>query len=181
MPKMIFEGPNPSFSHNGRRFLLGEDPTKNPDGSYNVESEEDAEYLISTRKFSYATEGTAPKKGRVTIGGRGRSKPVPGQDAEPLPTVQGAPVFPANGFQSKRDLQAFAREHLEYEADLTKALKTLNAQALDKFNEKFVKPAEAANEERPSDLGLDDEDEIDTARTITTLDPNASGADLDDE
>ena len=180
MPKMMFEGPNPSFSHNGRRFLRGEDPANNADGSYNVESEEDAEYLISTRKFSYATEATTQKKGRVTIGGRGKSKPVPGQDAEPPKTVGGAPEFPANGFQNKRDLQAFAREHLEYEADLNKALKTLNAQALAAYTEKFVKPAEAANEERPSDLGLDDDDgEIDTARNIVTV--GEGGGDLDEE
>lgn len=179
MAKLIFEGPNPSFSHAGSRYVLGEDPRKNDDGSYDVPDDQ-AEYLISTRKFSYAAEGKAKAKGRVTIGGRGRPKPAEGQDI-PAPTPAGAPAFPANGFESKHAAEEFGRAHLSFEVDKRKALKTINNELFALYTEKYVKPAEQVEAERPSDLGFDDDDgEIDTARNVVVMDPNGGG-DLDEE
>ncbi len=155
MAELVFHGTNASYSYGGMIFQRGEPR----------DAGEHEEYLLSTGLFSHArvTEPkVAPKKrGGVVF------KDAPAKDA--------VPDFPANGFRTKRDLQTYAREHLGYEADLNKALKTLNEEARGKYTEKYAKPAAEAAEERPDDL-FDDDDELDTAAGLVPQTPAPADA-----
>lgn len=149
MSKVKFKGPGVSYSYGNYRFI------RDTDSAVQEVPEKVSEALIATGRFETVRGGVDAEVKVV----RGKRPGITIKTGGALPDLKEGqkPEWPADGFKDKRDLEAYARKYLGYEADLRKALKTLNADARAVYGKLFLEEERAAAEEHPEDLFDDDE------------------------
>lgn len=159
MSKVKFKGPGASYTYGNHRFI------RDTESETQDVPDKVADALIATGRFETVRGAeTVPAK---TVKGKrpGITIKTAGGNLPDLKEGQ-KPEWPAQGFKEKRELEAYARKYLGYEADLRKALKTLTAEAQAKYAKLFLEAEQAAAEEHPDDLF--DDDELNTVVEPTT-------------